>query len=100
MCEPICENKLDIPRGIKMKKLIAVICVVAAFTGCATITRGTSTGFAVTTEPSGASITLSNGFSCTTPCALKVKRRPGFTVSISKEGYKDVTTSVISQIFK
>jgi hypothetical protein len=81
-----------------MRKLIAFACVAVAFTGCATITRGTTTGFAITTEPTGANVSLSNGLSCTTPCALKVKRRPGFTVSISKEGYKEVSTNVISQI--
>lgn len=81
-----------------MKKFILGISLVLTVTGCATITRGTTTGFAITTTPTGAEVTMSNGLSCTTPCAMKVKRRPGFAVTIEKEGYKTVITNVISQI--
>jgi hypothetical protein len=81
-----------------MKNLIVASCVIAAFTGCATITRGTTTPFLMTSVPSGANVRLSNGMTCITPCAIEVKRQPGFTVSVSKEGYKDMSTGVISKL--
>ena len=54
--------------------------------------------FSVTSEPTGADISFSNGMSCITPCSLQVKRRPGFVVTATKEGYKTITTNVVSQV--
>jgi hypothetical protein len=65
--------------------------------GCATMSRGISQGFQIISAPSGASVVLSNGESCITPCALSLPRRPGFDVSVSLEGYKTVNTNVVSQ---
>ena len=65
--------------------------------GCATMMRGSSEKFIVQSEPSNAEATLSNGMQCTTPCALKLKRKEAFTVTISKPGYKTVVAKVSSQ---
>jgi hypothetical protein len=65
---------------------------------CATVTRGRSQAWTVTSEPSNANVRLSSGLSCTTPCTLTLNRRPGFAVTISKEGYVTQTSNVASQI--
>lgn len=81
-----------------MLKAVTLTAAMLALANCATITRGSNTGFSITSDPTGADISLSNGLTCTTPCALTVKRRPGFTVTAHKDGYKTITTNVVSQI--
>jgi hypothetical protein len=75
--------------------LIALLPLTGA---CATITRGTSEAWTVTSDPSGAEVKLSTGQECITPCTLKLKRKESFTVTIHKPGYRTVTTQVISQV--
>lgn len=67
-------------------------------TGCATITRGTSEAWTVDSRPSGAQVELSTGQRCVTPCTLQLKRKHSFTVTVRKDGYRTVTTQVVSQI--
>jgi PEGA domain len=83
-----------------MKKLILLALVTATFvgSGCATITRGTTQSWTVETEPSGATVTLSSGETCTSPCTLKKKRKFPFAVDICKTGYSRVSTQVLSSI--
>jgi len=71
---------------------------VITFQNCASVTRGSTQSFTVTTEPSGAEIRFSNGFACVSPCTVTMKRRPGFSVTATKEGYRSVTSSVESSI--
>lgn len=67
--------------------------------GCATVTRGTKDAFVVNTDPAGARVTTSNGYSCDpTPCTIKMPRRSDFTVTISREGYETWTGQVTSAI--
>jgi hypothetical protein len=68
----------------------------AGVSGCATVTRGSSTAFTVETTPSGAAVETSLGLKCDmTPCTFgKVKRESEFTVTVSKAGYKTGTYSV------
>lgn len=64
---------------------------------CATITRGTSQQFTIDSRPPGALATTSNGFRCeATPCIIRMPRKDGFFVTISKEGYVTQTQSVQS----
>lgn len=74
--------------------LSAVVCI----SGCATITRGSSEAITFKSTPSGATVDLSFGRSCKTPCTIMVKRRSGFGVKFSKEGYETVETEVVSEI--
>lgn len=66
--------------------------------GCATVTRGTRQAFKIESTPTEAKVALSNGETCVTPCKLKIKRRPGFTATFSKEGYQAKTVTVDSEI--
>lgn len=80
------------------KKNFTLMAALLLAGGCATLTRGSSEAFVIETTPSGARAELSNGLSCTTPCSLKVKRRPPLHVTITKPGYKTVRTTVESQV--
>ena len=80
-----------------MDKLAINLLVVVAllmFSGCATITRGTTEAFNVTSVPSGALVHFSTGETCTTPCVLERKRNQPFVVNIAKEGYEPVDIQV------
>jgi hypothetical protein len=79
-------------------KMMALILLALVLSNCATITRGTSQAFTLTSDPTGATATFSNGLSCTTPCTIEAKRKPGFSVTATKDGYKTVTTAVVSSI--
>lgn len=74
--------------------LIALI----GLSGCATITRGTSEAWMVDSRPPGALVELSTGQRCVTPCTLQLTRKHSFTVTLRKDGYRTVTTQVVSQV--
>ncbi len=81
-----------------MKRLLAVALTVILASGCASVTRGTTEAYVIESTPAGASVSLSNGLSCTTPCSVKVKRRSDFVVTIEKEGYETISASITSSI--
>ena len=64
--------------------------------GCATITRGKTQPLTVNSEPSGATIELSNGMTGTTPWTFELPRKNGVTVTISKEGFETSVVNVVS----
>ena len=73
--------------------LIVVYAVVAS--GCATITRGSKDLFEIESEPTGATVDLSNGLHCVTPCAMELPRKHAFTATFSMEGHKPLTVQVV-----
>lgn len=82
-------------------RIVMIAGVLAAgvlVSGCATITRGTSQKFNIESTPAQAEVTLSNGQQCITPCKLKLKRKPGFTATVKKPGYKTQTVTVDSKL--
>ena len=80
-----------------LRSLIVVFSLAFA-SGCATVTRGTTESFVVESDPPGATVTSSTGWTCTTPCSVKVKRRSDFTLNVEKDGYETVTATVTSSI--
>jgi len=82
-------------------KLSTTLCTVAAaamlLPACATVTRGTKQKFVIESTPSEAQVALSNGVTCTTPCKLKLKRKPGFDARFTKEGYQPAEVRVRSK---
>lgn len=82
---------------MKIGKLAAVAAVAMMASGCATVIRGTSQDYAITSTPSGATVTSTIGFECVTPCALKLKRKDGFTATIALPGYATATAVVESR---
>lgn len=62
---------------------------------CATITRGSDDVLEIKTEPAGAQVQTSNGFSCSsTPCVIKMPRRSDLVVDITKAGCRPVEVNV------
>ena len=74
--------------------LVAVLLVVLS--GCATAKRGSTETFEVRSSPSGASVTSTSGWECTTPCIVKVARRGDFVVTVRKDGYLTRTFTIKS----
>ena len=82
-----------------MKKIVFLLSCMLSISACATVTRGTTQTFSVETDPIGAQVTTSNGFSCNyTPCSFTMKRKHPFTVTVEKEGYETVTTEIQSNV--
>ncbi len=78
---------------------IALAVTALILPACATVTRGTSQDFKVESTPSGARVSTSTGFECdATPCSFRMPRKPGFTVTISKDGYVTQEIAVDSRI--
>lgn len=88
------------PEGrFKRAPLIAAAVAMLALGGCATMTRGTHQDWAVTSDPTGATVQTTNGFACdATPCTFKMPRKPGFEVTLSKPGYKTAKFNVVSAV--
>lgn len=84
-----------------MRALQVASCVataVLALCGCATITRGTTETLSIQSEPSGASVELSNGQTCTTPCSLEVKRKNEYLVYLRKDGFEPAQLTVTPKV--
>ena len=79
-------------------RLCGVLLCAASLSACATVTRGTRQAYVIETDPPGAQVELSTGQTCVTPCALRLPRRPGFTATITREGYETVEATVASGI--
>lgn len=75
---------------------LAAACV--SLSACATVTRGTRQTFKIDSTPTEAKVELSIGETCVTPCVLKLKRRPGFTATFTKEGFESQTVKVDSEL--
>lgn len=84
------------------KRLVSgclLLCFVMLVTSCATIMHGTFQKINVNTEPAGATVTASNGETCTTPGILTLKRSErNYTLNIKKEGYKDISITLSRKI--
>ena len=78
--------------------LCGVVVASLLLPACATVTRGTSQKYTIVSQPSGAEVKLSSGQTCITPCELKLKRRPGFTATVNKKGYKPSEVTVESKL--
>lgn len=73
---------------------IALAAAALTLPACATVTRGTSQNFTVESTPPGARVSTSTGFECdATPCSFRMPRKPGFTATVSMDGY--VTQEII-----
>ncbi len=76
--------------------LLTCLLIPLAIAGCATVQRGPTETFVVRSTPSGAEVSSTSGWECTTPCTVKVARRGDFVVTVRKEGYVTQTLSVKS----
>lgn len=59
--------------------------------GCASVTRGTTENITISSTPSGVEAIVSGmdvPTTCTTPCAVVVKRNADISITFQKEGYE------------
>ena len=59
--------------------------------GCASVTRGTTENISISSTPSGVEAVVSGlevPTTCTTPCAVVVKRNADISITFQKEGYE------------
>lgn len=78
--------------------LVATFIGMCALSACATVTRGTTESLSIQSEPDGARVELSSGQTGITPCSFELKRKTDLMVFLHKEGFKDATVTVDSQV--
>ncbi len=78
--------------------LLALFAIAAFFSGCATVTRGTTEQITINSEPTGATVRLSNGFTGITPAVFTVPRKGDIIATISKEGYETTTVTLTPHV--
>lgn len=66
-----------------LPRLAIVALCLAALTGCASVTRGSTNEVNFTSNPSGAKVTTSTGQSCTAPCSMIFERRQEFLATFT-----------------
>ena len=79
-------------------RLAVLACVMCVASGCMLMYRGATEPFTVLTTPEGATVKLSDGQTCISPCTTEVKRRADIAVEISKDGCKDEDETVHSRL--
>ena len=79
--------------------LLGAFIVTTAVSGCATITQGTRSALMVESNPSGASVLTTSGYSCIeTPCVLDVPKKDSFSLTMNKQGCKPKTVNIVSTV--
>jgi hypothetical protein len=77
---------------------VGLLGVVFSGSGCASVVRGSSEKLIIQSMPSGAQVRLSTGQAGVTPWEVEVKRKDTIFVTVTKDGYKEMSTAVISSI--
>jgi hypothetical protein len=83
---------------MKIYQWAGAICVVAALSACATVTRGTTNQIQIMSEPAGAAVVTSLNHTCTTPCTLTVGRKDEFAVKFNLAGYKEQIVEIKTRV--
>ena len=66
--------------------------------GCATVMNGTNTEYMTQTTPDGARVSFLNGFECTTPCELELRRKSDTRADIALDGYEPTYVLIQSKL--
>jgi len=72
--------------------------VLLLMTGCATIIHGTRQDVGISSTPTGASVTIDNLQSGTTPVFSKLRRKDNHVVRISLPGYQPMDLTLTSSV--
>ncbi|MGO1071861.1 PEGA domain-containing protein [Lysobacter sp. CA199] len=78
--------------------LALAVLMTLAGAGCATFVRGSTQAVTIDSLPGGATVSLSNGERCATPCTLKLKRKHPVAVELCKPGYRQALAQVRSEV--
>ena len=57
--------------------------------------RGTTQTVSINSDPDGATVTLSNGNTCLTPCVIEVQRKNTLQLTLQREGCRRHTTAMV-----
>ena len=94
----ISEN-FEYLRNVKiLVKLSLVGTLLMVFTGCATIVKGTTQTIPVSSDPSGADVTLDGLLYGQTPTTLEVKRKRNHLVVIEKTGFSPKSVPITKNV--
>jgi hypothetical protein len=75
--------------------LVASVSASVLLCACASVTRGSTDAWEVSSDPIGARVETTNGFTCeATPCAMRMKRKSEFVATVTKPGYRPATVTV------
>jgi hypothetical protein len=81
-----------------MRVLVAALAALSVG-ACASVTRGTTENMTFISEPSGATVTTSIGYTCpATPCTTEIKRSAEFDAIFSKPGYQEQIVPVRTKL--
>ena len=68
---------------------------------CASVTRGSTDAWEVSSDPIGAKVETTNGHFCeATPCAIRMSRKSEFVATVTKPGYRPATITVTHKTAK
>jgi hypothetical protein len=70
------------------------IAAVSFCTGCATIVKGTTQEIPVSSEPTGARVSVDGSAAGTTPTTVTLSRKANHMVTIEKEGYQSESVAI------
>ena len=82
----------------KYKYAISVAVGSIGLSGCATVMHGTNQTFELGSDPQGATVKLSNGATCVTPCKFELPRRHDLRADFSLTGFRPVYVLVQSKM--
>ncbi len=81
-----------------IKSAIIVAAASLGLPGCATIMHGANQTFELGSDPQGATVKLSNGGTCVTPCKLDLPRRHDLRADFMRDGFRPVYVLVQSKM--
>lgn len=79
-------------------RLSAVAVAAVSLPACATVVRGIHEDYHVESTPPGASVQTSTGYTCTTPCTMRLPRKNEFDITVALDGYKTYSMRIVNEI--
>lgn len=83
---------------MKYKYAIFVAAGSMGLSGCATVMHGANQTSELGSDPQGATVKLSNGATCVTPCKMELPRRHDFRADFTLAGFRPVYVLVQSKM--
>lgn len=78
--------------------LFALIALISLSTGCASLTKGSTQTVPISSDPTGANVTVDGNFIGTTPVTFEMKRKNDHLVTIQKQNYSTQAIPLVKSI--
>lgn len=85
---------MNTPLLIRLLLVVIGIAAVSLCTGCATIVKGTTQEVPVSSEPTGARVSVDGTAAGTTPTTVTLSRKANHMVTIEKDGYQSESVAI------